>query len=182
MVSCSGFGLPMHAQLLRLFVTMQEALSRKTRLAKRSHDQRNQSGSNQNMLVTLGTFALAEQPSLIHTTLNITRSSRINLHDIHTNTTSYIKQVQVNTLQSLFQHFWPHSDNSDGTQCHAPEPKSNASADEQSQPQTTIYNSSRTRNISHTLQAAMVLAFLPSVLQPAFLSLDVIVHSHEGEL
>ena len=47
------------------------------------------------MLVTLSTFALAKQTSLIHTTLNITRSSRLNIHDI---CTSHIKQVGVNTL------------------------------------------------------------------------------------
>ena len=51
------------------------------------------------MLVTITTFALAKPTSLIQTTFNITRSSRINDHDIRTNiTTSHITQVEVNTL------------------------------------------------------------------------------------
>ena len=33
MVSCSGFGLPMHAQLLRLFVTLRDELCRHVQAA-----------------------------------------------------------------------------------------------------------------------------------------------------
>ena len=50
------------------------------------------------MLVTLGTFALAEQTSLIQTAFTIRRSSWIDDHDIRTNITSQINQVEVNTL------------------------------------------------------------------------------------
>ena len=49
------------------------------------------------MLVTLTTFELAKHTSLIQTTVNIARSS-INNHVIRTNTTSYSKQMEVNTL------------------------------------------------------------------------------------
>ena len=50
------------------------------------------------MLVTLSTFTLARQTSLIQNTSNITSSSCINDHDIRTHTTSHINHVEVNTL------------------------------------------------------------------------------------
>ena len=52
------------------------------------------------MLVTLCTFALAEQSGLIHTTPNITRSSRINYHGLPYCTFSQL--INAQTGQALW--------------------------------------------------------------------------------
>ena len=52
----------------------------------------------QSMLVTLGNHTITNQPSLIQTTSNVGRSSRINDHNICTNTASKINQMKVDTL------------------------------------------------------------------------------------
>ena len=52
----------------------------------------------QNMLVTLGNLTFANQRSLIQTTSNVGRSSRINDHIICTNTARKINQMEVDTL------------------------------------------------------------------------------------